>query len=30
MYEFINFGRHTIYTGGKYDSHFLIPVMPPA
>jgi hypothetical protein len=29
MYEFLNFGKHTIYTGGHYDSHLLIPEMPP-
>ncbi len=29
MYEFLNFGKHTIYTGGNYDSHLLIPMMPP-
>jgi uncharacterized protein len=27
MFEFINFGKHTVYTGGKYDSFLLIPVM---
>ncbi len=25
----INRGRHVIHTGGKYDSHLLIPVIPP-
>jgi uncharacterized protein len=25
----INKGRHVIHTGGKYDSHLLIPVVPP-
>jgi len=25
----INKGRHIIHTGGKYDSHLLIPVIPP-
>jgi uncharacterized protein len=29
MYEFLNFGKHTVYSDGNYDSHFLIPVMPP-
>src|SRR6185503_9127585 len=24
----INLGRHVIHTGGKYDSHLLIPVIP--
>ena len=27
--ESCNSGRHTIYTGGKYDSHLLLPVIPP-
>ncbi|HKP59728.1 MAG TPA: CocE/NonD family hydrolase [Polyangiales bacterium] len=26
--ETCNAGRHTIYTGGKYDSHLLLPVIP--
>ncbi len=26
--ETINAGEHVIHTGGKYDSHLLIPVMP--
>ncbi|UCD10003.1 MAG: CocE/NonD family hydrolase [Dehalococcoidales bacterium] len=26
----INKGRHSIYTGGKYDSHLLVPVIPEA
>ncbi|OFV80604.1 MAG: hypothetical protein A2W26_06615 [Acidobacteria bacterium RBG_16_64_8] len=25
----VNKGRHVIYTGGKYDSHILAPVIPP-
>ena len=25
----VNLGRHTIYTGGRYDSHLLVPVIPP-
>ena len=25
----INAGAHVIHTGGKYDSHLLIPVIPP-
>ncbi|MHC1601002.1 MAG: CocE/NonD family hydrolase [Candidatus Nezhaarchaeales archaeon] len=25
----VNKGEHVIYTGGKYDSHLLIPVVPP-
>jgi predicted acyl esterase len=25
-----NRGRHTIHTGGRYDSHLLIPVIPPS
>jgi len=25
----INKGTHVIYTGGKYDSHLLLPVIPP-
>ncbi len=24
----VNRGEHAIYTGGKYDSHLLIPVIP--
>jgi predicted acyl esterase len=24
----VNRGRHVIYTGGKYDSHLLVPVIP--
>jgi predicted acyl esterase len=24
----VNHGRHVIYTGGRYDSHLLIPVIP--
>jgi predicted acyl esterase len=23
-----NVGRHTIYTGGRYDSHLLVPTIP--
>ncbi len=26
--EGVNAGRHTIYTGGRYDSHLLVPVVP--
>lgn len=26
--ESVNKGRHTIYTGGRYDSHLLVPVVP--
>jgi uncharacterized protein len=29
-YEDINKGKHTIYTGGKYDSYLQVPVIPPA
>jgi predicted acyl esterase len=29
MYEFQNFGNHTVYTGGKHDSYLLIPVLEP-
>ena len=25
-----NLGSHVIHTGGKYDSHLLVPVVPPA
>jgi predicted acyl esterase len=25
----VNKGRHVIYTGGSYDSHLLVPVIPP-
>jgi predicted acyl esterase len=25
----VNRGAHSIYTGGGYDSHLLIPVLPP-
>ena len=25
----VNKGHHVIYTGGKYDSHLLAPVIPP-
>jgi putative CocE/NonD family hydrolase len=25
----VNKGEHVIYTGGKYDSHLLVPVIPP-
>ena len=28
-YEDINKGKHTVYTGGKYDSYLQIPVIPP-
>jgi predicted acyl esterase len=24
----VNKGKHVIYTGGKYDSHLLVPVIP--
>ena len=24
-----NAGQHVIHTGGKYDSHLLVPVIPP-
>ena len=24
-----NAGQHVIHTGGRYDSHLLIPVVPP-
>ena len=24
----VNKGEHVIYTGGKYDSHLLVPVIP--
>jgi predicted acyl esterase len=27
--ELVNRGRHSIYAGGKYDSHLLIPVVAP-
>ncbi len=27
--ETVNQGRHTIHTGGRYDSHLLVPVVPP-
>ncbi|OAL54674.1 hypothetical protein IQ07DRAFT_596165 [Pyrenochaeta sp. DS3sAY3a] len=27
--ETVNKGRHTIHFGGKYDSHLLLPVIPP-
>jgi uncharacterized protein len=26
--ETVNRGKHVIYTGGKYDSHLLVPVIP--
>ena len=26
--ETVNKGEHNIYTGGKYDSHLLVPVIP--
>jgi predicted acyl esterase len=26
----VNKGKHVIYSGGKYDSHLLAPVIPPA
>lgn len=26
----VNKGTHSIYTGGKYDSYLLIPLLPPA
>ena len=26
--ETVNKGLHTIYTGGRYDSHLLVPVIP--
>ena len=25
----VNRGAHIIHTGGKYDSHLLVPVIPP-
>lgn len=25
----VNRGVHTLYAGGKYDSHLLLPVIPP-
>jgi hypothetical protein len=25
----VNKGEHVIYTGGSYDSHLLIPLIPP-
>jgi len=28
--DLINKGRHSIYTGGKYDSHLLVPIIPEA
>lgn len=28
-YEYLNFGKHSIYTGGKYDSYLLVPVLLP-
>lgn len=28
-YEFLNYGKHSIYTGGNYDSYLLIPILPP-
>jgi predicted acyl esterase len=28
-YEDINVGRHSIYTGGGYDSYLQVPVIPP-
>jgi len=27
-YQLVNRGEHVIYTGGKYDSHLLVPVIP--
>jgi predicted acyl esterase len=27
--ELMNRGRHIIHTGARYDSHLLIPVVPP-
>jgi len=27
-YEFLNMGKHSIYTGGNYDSYLLVPVVP--
>lgn len=29
MVNSINEGKHTLYTGGKYDSYLLAPVIPP-
>ena len=26
--ELCNQGRHTLYTGGAYDSHLLLPIIP--
>jgi len=28
--DLVNKGVHTIYTGGKYDSHLLVPIIPAA
>ena len=25
-----NTGKHIVYTGGQYDSHVLLPVIPPS
>lgn len=27
--ETVNKGKHIVYSGGKYDSHLLLPVVPP-
>ena len=27
--ELRNAGRHVIHTGGRHDSHLLVPVIPP-
>jgi predicted acyl esterase len=27
--ELVNRGRHTIHSGAKYDSHLLVPIVPP-
>ena len=24
----VNFGDHGVYTGGRYDSHLLLPIVP--
>ena len=28
--DLVNKGEHSIYTGGKYDSHLLVPIIPEA
>ena len=27
--ETVNVGRHVVHTGGRFDSHLLVPVLPP-